>query len=268
MKDRKNWAALAAVVAVGLVITMCTARLLPGSKEEAAGTPETSLQAYAAAGAASLEDLPEESQAVGAARAAAPAALGNVMEDGQAGPEAAPAETAPSDTDGQPKEEASADMASLEEAQTLAQTPLDPAPSSEAAAEASEETGTWLAYYRNRLEELDAQIEKSRESLLDSSKAHSVQNVVSSELKLWDNELNAIYNAILEQLDEDSTQALVTEERAWMRERDEKAVEAAKQSGGGSMESVEYTASLAASTRERSYELLDVYGYVLQQPME
>ena len=53
-----------------------------------------------------------------------------------------------------------------------------------------------------------------------------------------------------------------------MRERDEKAVEAAKQSGGGSMESVEYTASLAASTRERSYELLDVYGYVLQQPME
>ena len=75
--------ALAAVVAVGLVITMCTARAASGSKEEAAGTPETSLQAYAAAGAASLEDLPEESQAVGAARAAAPAALGNVMEDGQ-----------------------------------------------------------------------------------------------------------------------------------------------------------------------------------------
>ena len=35
--------------------------------------------------------------------------------------------------------------------------------------------------------------------------------------------------------------------------------------GGGTMESLEYTASLSASTRSRAYELLDSYGDYLEQ---
>lgn len=49
------------------------------------------------------------------------------------------------------------------------------------------------------------------------------------------------------------------QQRAWLKERDSAAVEAAKNSAGGSSESLEYTASLAESTRARAYELAELY---------
>ena len=44
-----------------------------------------------------------------------------------------------------------------------------------------------------------------------------------------------------------------------IRERDTAAKQAAERYKGGTMENVEYTASLANSTRDRAYELLDLY---------
>ena len=107
------------------------------------------------------------------------------------------------------------------------------------------------SYYRNRLAELENRIQKNREAQTASNNSNSAKTLADSELKLWDNELNLIYNAVKDDLEE--------EERAWIRERDRKAIDAAKASAGGSLESVEYTASLADSTRERAYELLDRY---------
>lgn len=121
------------------------------------------------------------------------------------------------------------------------------------------------SYYRNRLAELDAQIQKSRDSQASNSvNAGSVtQSSASNELKLWDNELNVIYDAIMERLDEKQAGELVEEERQWMKERDRLASEAAKASLGDAQESVEYTASLAESTRLRAYELVEAYEYLL-----
>lgn len=122
--------------------------------------------------------------------------------------------------------------------------------------------------YLKRLEELDAQIQKSRESQNASNSSTSstlAKNAASNELKLWDSELNAIYNEILKHLDEEQTQKLVSAERQWMKNRDADAVEAAKNSAGGSLESVEYTASLASSTRSRAYELVSLYAAVLTE---
>ena len=115
------------------------------------------------------------------------------------------------------------------------------------------------SYYRNRLAELENRIQKNREAQAASNNSNSAKTLADSELKLWDNELNLIYNAIKDDLDDGEAADLVEEERAWIRERDRKAVDAAKASAGGSLESVEYTASLADSTRERAYELLDRY---------
>lgn len=89
------------------------------------------------------------------------------------------------------------------------------------------------------------------------------QSAVSGELKLWDNELNVIYDEILKRLDEKQAGELVEEERQWMKERDRLAAEAAKAFSGDAKESVEYTASLAESTRSRAYELVDAYEYLL-----
>lgn len=131
---------------------------------------------------------------------------------------------------------------------------------------ASQKEGTVKSsYYRNRLSELDAQIQKNRDSQTsNSANAGSVsQSLAAGELKLWDNELNLIYDEILDRLDEKQAGELVEEERQWMKERDRLAAEAARASSGDAQESAEYTASLAESTRLRAYELLNGYEYLL-----
>lgn len=123
--------------------------------------------------------------------------------------------------------------------------------------------------YLKRLKELDAQIQKSREfQNVPNTAAGSntlAKNAAGNELKLWDSELSTIYNEILKTLDEKQAQELVAAERQWMKSRDAAAVEAAKNSAGGSLESVEYTASLAETTRTRAYELVDQYASVLAE---
>ncbi|MBT9779596.1 DUF1311 domain-containing protein [Clostridium sp. MCC353] len=116
--------------------------------------------------------------------------------------------------------------------------------------------------YENRLSELDAQIKRLREEETDSN-TNSIKTTAETELKLWDGELNLIYGAIIGELDEKEKEELIMEEREWMKDRDALAVAAAKKSGGGTMEGLEYTASLADSTRKRVYELAATYKDVL-----
>lgn len=123
-----------------------------------------------------------------------------------------------------------------------------------------EETGV---NYRGRLDELDLQIQRIRSEGTEST-SYSMKTAAENELKLWDSELNTIYNDILNYLDEEESQKLISEEREWMKERDAKAVEAAKKFAGGSLEGLEYTASLAESTRRRAYALADFYEEVSQ----
>ncbi|WP_181995487.1 lysozyme inhibitor LprI family protein [Clostridium sp. AM58-1XD] len=119
--------------------------------------------------------------------------------------------------------------------------------------------------YSKRLEELEDQAEKLR-SQDGTTNQYTIRNAADSEWKLWDTELNAIYNKILDSLSREDAEALVKEEREWVITRDGKAAKAAKDYGG-SMESVEYRMSLAATTRERVYELADRYGqYLTYEP--
>lgn len=85
------------------------------------------------------------------------------------------------------------------------------------------------------------------------------------ELKLWDDELNVIYKDIMSRLDTEEAEKLKKEERTWIRQKDEDARKAASRYKGGTLEGLEHTASLAKSTRERAYALLDSYGSCLPQ---
>ena len=116
--------------------------------------------------------------------------------------------------------------------------------------------------YEARLAELDAQIKRMREEETDSN-PNSIKTTAETELKLWDAELNLLYNEIMDELDEDSASELIKQEREWMRERDALAVAAAKKSGGTALEGLEYTASLADTTRKRVYDLAASYKDVL-----
>lgn len=113
-------------------------------------------------------------------------------------------------------------------------------------------------YYRKQLKELDTQIKKMRDDSADSN-TYSMKALADKELKLWNREQNTIYEAVAENLSDDSRRQLETSQQAWIKERDIKAEEAAKKYSGGTMEELEYTASLAESTRIRAYQLIDDY---------
>ncbi|MBE5978279.1 MAG: DUF1311 domain-containing protein [Paenibacillaceae bacterium] len=113
-------------------------------------------------------------------------------------------------------------------------------------------------YFRKHLKELDAQIKKMREDSADSN-TYSMKALADKELKLWNREQNTIYEAISESLPQDSKRKLEASQQSWIKDRDMKAEEAAKKYSGGSLEELEYTASLAESTRERAYDLITEY---------
>lgn len=87
--------------------------------------------------------------------------------------------------------------------------------------------------------------------------------LVEKELKLWDREQNAIYAAITQELNDEDRKALETSQQEWIKSRDTKAEDAAKKYSGGSLEELEYTASLTESTRARAYDLVAEYMNVL-----
>lgn len=117
--------------------------------------------------------------------------------------------------------------------------------------------------YLKKLQELDIQIKKMKESGIEPN-TNSYKNVADYEYRLWDNELNTIYQDILGRMTAEDAEALRLEEREWMNLRDQTAHKASAKYSGGTLESLEYTASLAYSTRSRAYELVEKYGTTLE----
>lgn len=127
----------------------------------------------------------------------------------------------------------------------------------------TEETPSAYEENKERLEELDRQIQQMRDSQVEST-AYSIKSLAETERKLWETELNNIYTQIMGTLNGDEQQALARNQRQWMNDRDAQAEKTAPKSSGGSIESAEYTASLAASTRQRVYDLLESYQNYLK----
>ncbi len=135
-------------------------------------------------------------------------------------------------------------------------TPITPDSKAKTAQAAAPSEGA--DYFRKHLKELDAQIKKMREDSADSN-TYSMKALADKELKLWNREQNAISEAISETLSEDLKRKLEASQQSWIKDRDIKAEEAAKKYSGGTLEELEYTASLAESTRERAYSLIEEY---------
>lgn len=112
--------------------------------------------------------------------------------------------------------------------------------------------------YRNRLGEIENTIQ-SLENSGSANTTDAMREAAAYEYRLWDVELNQIYQAIMAVLPDEEADTLRGRERRWIQKRDTAAKQAAERYKGGTMENVEYTASLANSTRDRAYELLDLY---------
>ena len=218
-------------------------------------SPSESALAKSAAGAASLED---SGTAVAAADDTGNEALktagGTAQSRGAAAAETAP-ETAASAQEFQKSSRgaASGDLISPASETTAV---------SETEAE-KEEQATAQAYQRE-LDSAAASIKKLKSSETDTS-TWSYLNLADYELKLWDDLLNRIYQDIMEHMDETEAEGLRKEEKAWIKKRDADAKKVSSRYSGGTLEGLEHTASLAKSTKERAYELLEDYGSFLPQ---
>lgn len=111
--------------------------------------------------------------------------------------------------------------------------------------------------YKQRLMDLDAQIQRIRKQDTDSN-VYSMKTSAETEFKMWESEVNTIYNALLAILTEDEAAGLAADQQEWLKNRD---VNAAESSGRNSpsVEGVGYAATLASLTRERAYELAGWY---------
>ncbi|MEK4520971.1 lysozyme inhibitor LprI family protein [Psychrobacillus sp. FSL W7-1457] len=91
------------------------------------------------------------------------------------------------------------------------------------------------------------------------SSTYALKKVEDDRWVLWDELLNEIYGALKEQLSPEEMDQLRENQRQWLKDRDEQALEASLKFKGGTQEHLEYVAVLANLTEKRCYELVDSY---------
>lgn len=114
-----------------------------------------------------------------------------------------------------------------------------------------------------RLEEIDAQIAQYRMENQDST-SNAMKVNAEYELRLWETEMDLLLDALSSRLNEDKYEDLLQEQREWSKEMESRAVEASRKYAGNALESVEYTVSLAAQTRDRVYMIVAGYRQILE----
>jgi uncharacterized protein YecT (DUF1311 family) len=81
----------------------------------------------------------------------------------------------------------------------------------------------------------------------------------SEEYARWDAALNEIYGVLKTQLSTTEMSALEKEEVQWIKDKTIKAEKAAAEWAGGTGEQLQYTSSIARTTMDRCYELVNNY---------
>lgn len=109
--------------------------------------------------------------------------------------------------------------------------------------------------YLNKLN----QMEEADKNLIVGDTTSDLEKQEEERYEKWDAELNVIYDLLEERLNADVMEDLRTEQREWVKTRDEKAEEESKKYEGGSTEALEYIATQASFTKERCYELVAKY---------
>lgn len=113
-----------------------------------------------------------------------------------------------------------------------------------------------LKDYMASIEEQSANIKASLEN--DVLTQYDM-NAKSAELyKLWDDALNYLWKIIKDRLPEDEFAKLLDEQRAWIKEKEQRAQEAGKEVEGGSMYPLIVNSEAAKITEERVYEFYEM----------
>lgn len=116
-------------------------------------------------------------------------------------------------------------------------------------------SGTYTKELESRMEKL----EKEMQSKLDSGVTSEMVNANNELYEAWDKELNKVYKLLMEKLPTDRKEKLKKDQRAWVKIKEEKANEAAKEADGGTLAGVLHSGTAAGLTKDRAIELAKMY---------
>lgn len=251
MKNRPFWVVIACILVIGAMVTHYTKSYV---SRESQAVQTTAQETAASAGGEGEATEPKNAGMLSEGAEPAPAAAG-----AKAGTEGLPETAGAEETRGavlralpageaaagdSAAEQTASETAAAQEEETvrIPASPLEGVAGRAAAHGGAAEDGD----FRERLEELDKQISQLRGQEEDSN-IYSIKITAESELNLWEGEMNAIYNSLLEVLPKDEGEQLAAEQQEWLK------------NSAATVRSAGYTSALAALTRERAYELADRY---------
>lgn len=268
-KNRGIWLAIAGILIVGILVTFSTTKFVKTQEQTMASLALETSKAAAAQKERGAESKTSETTSSaeiqsGGGETVAAGLLTETQKTESADPYAADTQNpamvlAESDGDSGGDGLAGAQTGVQTAAEETVQSPLK-APNKIQENLQAEAAGDLGVYYKKRLEELDSQIQKMKDSDVEQT-TYSMTSSANKEWKLWDTELNTVYNEIMSTLSAEDAKQLVEEERQWIKMRDAAALESSQKYSGGSMEGLEYTLTLASYTRDRVYDLVNTYFY-------
>ena len=109
------------------------------------------------------------------------------------------------------------------------------------------------------LQKLNTTKQATEELEATDSSTFALKKVENDRWEMWDALLNEVYGVLKKQLSTEEMDQLRTEQRNWIKHRDDTALEASQKYKGGTQEHLEYVAVLANFTEERCYQLVANY---------
>ena len=108
-------------------------------------------------------------------------------------------------------------------------------------------------------------LEEKAQIKLDSGVTADMSNATTELSEAWENELNTVYSLLMEKLPKVEKIKLEKEQKAWLKSRNIKAKEAAKEAEGGTMEPLLFDASIKDLNEKRAIELAKRYDKIINK---
>ena len=108
-------------------------------------------------------------------------------------------------------------------------------------------------------------LEEKVQVKLDSGVTADMHEGIAELSEAWENELNTIYSLLMEKLPKKDKIKLEKEQKTWLKSRNIKAKEAAKEAEGGTMESLLFGASIKDLNEKRAVELAKRYDEIVNK---
>ncbi|XZH06713.1 lysozyme inhibitor LprI family protein [Clostridium perfringens] len=115
--------------------------------------------------------------------------------------------------------------------------------------------------YLQKMKKIDSESEKlDKEYETEEGSTQMGMNIISGkQAKLYDAELNEIYDYLKQNLSKEKSKELEKSEMAWIKEKESNIAEIKKQYEGGSVTPLMVNSEVAKESKERCYYLIDNY---------